>query len=310
MRRALPVLLGLAVGIATGVGAYLLVPSKGIAGGLAIVAAYFVWGELGDVLSGKAAHRQPPRPGAPLLENPVMRRRVVGVLVFTVASGMILLELMMGDVQSADVREWVQGFGIWGPILLIAILALAMVFAPIPNPPFMIAAGIVWGTFLGVVYAVIGQLVGSAIIFAISRKFGRRFIPRLVGDSAMQKIDYIAQDMGPHIVFWWRMMPVSFDFAAYAAGLTNMSFRLYILLVFLGSLVPTTVVVSFGDSFDSSWTARGITAGLIVLAASVPTTIFYLRYRDTLPPPREAIRAILSGSTPGAPKSEPETAEV
>ena len=127
-----------------------------------------------------------------------------------------------------------------------------MVFAPIPNPPFMIAAGLIWGVTLGVVYAVIGQLIGAAIIFWISRRFGRRFIPRLAGEEGAERIDRLAKEMGPQLVFWWRMMPITFDFAAYAAGLTAISFRLFITLVLLGSIVPTAVVVSFGDSFNHS----------------------------------------------------------
>jgi uncharacterized membrane protein YdjX (TVP38/TMEM64 family) len=298
MRAKLAAVVGIAVGLAVAGAAYLLIGSKGIAGGLGLVSAYVAWGELGELIAGKdAAPRQVP-PGTPLLRNPAVRRRLLGLLAMGGAAALIVLELMMGDVDSQDVREWVDGLGIWGPILLITVLAVAMVFAPVPNPPFMIAAGIVWGTFLGVVYSILGQLIGSAIIFVVSRKFGRRFIPRLVGEDAAQKIDRIAQDMGPQIVFWWRMMPVSFDFAAYAAGLTNMSFRLFIFLVFLGSIVPTSVVVGFGDSFDSSWTARGISVALIAVSVAVPLTIFYLRNRDSLPGPRQALRQVLAGSWP------------
>lgn len=289
--------MGIVAGLAVGGAAYWLIESKGIAAGLALVTAYVVWGELGDLIRGEEATQREVPPGTPLLRNPAVRRRVLGLLAMGGAGALIVLELMMGDIDSQDVRDWVDGLGVWGPILLITVLAVAMVFAPIPNPPFMIAAGIVWGTFLGVVYSIIGQLIGSAVIFVISRKFGRRFIPRLVGEDAAARIDRIAQDMGPQIVFWWRMMPVSFDFAAYAAGLTNMSFRLFIFLVFLGSIVPTSVVVGFGDSFDSSWTARGISVVLIGVSAAVPVTIFYLRNRNSLPGPRQALRQLLAGSS-------------
>ena len=90
--------------------------------------------------------------------------------------------------------------------------------------------GLLWGTFLGVVYSVIGQLIGAAIIFFISRKFGRQIHPQACGAPMPPKQDRrpSRSEMGPQLVFWWRMMPVSFDFAAYAAGLTAMSFRLFI----------------------------------------------------------------------------------
>jgi uncharacterized membrane protein YdjX (TVP38/TMEM64 family) len=257
-----------------------------------MVVAYLAWGELGALIGGDEMKPAPVAPGTPPLQNPAFRRRAFGFLALTGASGFILTALLTGDVNSEDIRHDVEKLGAWGPILLIAILALAMIIAPIPNPPFMIAAGIIWGTLLGVVYSVLGQLLGSAIIFIISRKAGRRFIPKLVGQDAANKIDKLAKEMGPQLVFWWRMMPVSFDFAAYAAGLTTMRFPTFITLVFFGSLIPTTVVVSFGDSFDSSWAARGISVGLILVAMAVPATIFYLRYRATLPPPKDWLRQL------------------
>jgi len=292
MRENLVLLLAVASGLAVGFLAYSIVHSRAVAGGLGVVTAYFVYGELGDLIrrkppEGDVPVRAPGEPAPPLLANPRVRRRLFGVLALAGASTIIMLELLTGDLEVERVREWIRDLGFWGPILLIGVLALAMVVAPIPNPPFMIAAGIAWGTFLGVVYAIIGQLLGSMIIFALSRKFGRRFIPRLIGQAGAERVDRLAKDMGPQVVFWWRMMPVSFDFAAYAAGLTTMSFKLFILLVFLGSIVPTTVVVGFGNSFGKSWEAVVVSGALIVVALAVPATIFYLRYRKDLPPPRE-----------------------
>ncbi|MCZ7578034.1 MAG: TVP38/TMEM64 family protein [Dehalococcoidia bacterium] len=221
------------------------------------------------------------------------------------ASALIMTDFIVGDLQVDDVREWIRDLGPWGPVLLITVLAVAMVVAPIPNPPFMIAAGIAWGTFWGVVYCVIGQLIGSAIIFYISHRLGRRFIPRLIGEEGAKRVDQMARQMGPQIVFWWRMMPVSFDFAAYAAGLTGMSFRLFITLVFLGSIVPTTVVVGFGDAFGKSWEAQAVTVALIAVALLVPATVFYFKYRESLPPSASGPGESLAAKSPAPPESRP-----
>ena len=297
MRENVVVALAMLAGIVVTAGAYFTVHSRGVALGLGIVAAYLVWGEIGDLIRGK----QPPMPkGAPLLANPRIRRRLLSLVAIAGASALIMTDFIVGDLQVDDVREWIRDLGPWGPVLLITVLAVAMVFAPIPNPPFMIAAGIAWGTFWGVVYSVTGQLIGSAIIFYISHRLGRRFIPRLIGEEGAKRVDQMARQMGPQIVFWWRMMPVSFDFAAYAAGLTGMSFRLFITLVFLGSIVPTTVVVSFGDSFGKSWEAQAVTLGLIAVALIVPATVFYFKYRDSLPPIREWPQRLLGDEEAGS----------
>jgi uncharacterized membrane protein YdjX (TVP38/TMEM64 family) len=292
MLEKLITLIAALAGISVAAAVYWIGHSRAAAGGLGVVSAYFVWGELGDLVRPKPTEAASHTPG-PLLASPRARRRLVSLLALVGASALIAAEFVTGDLDVEDVRQWIRDLGVWGPLLLIGVLALAMVIAPIPNPPFMIAAGIAWGTVLGVVYAVIGQLIGSIIIFWLSRKFGRRLIPRLIGDAGAGRVDRLAEQMGPQLVFWWRMMPVSFDFAAYAAGLTTMSFRLFVLLVFLGSILPTTVVVGFGDSFGKSWQALLVTGSLIVLAMTVLGTVFYRTFRAEIGPPGEAVRKFL-----------------
>ena len=72
-----------------------------------------------------------------------------------------------------------------------------------------------------------------------------------------------------------------------------MSFRYFMTLVLFGSIVPTAVVVGFGDSLNHSWTARFVFGGLIIVAIVTPATILYVRYRDRLPPLRELLRQAL-----------------
>lgn len=286
----------LASGLAVAGVVYFVGHSKAAAGGLGVITAYFVFGELGDLVrpAGGAAERTEDEP---LFANPRVRRRLLSLAALFVAAILVAAEFLTGDLDVQDIREWIRDLGFWGPILLILVLAVAMVVAPIPNPPFMIAAGIAWGTALGVTYAVIGQLIGSMIIFWLSRRFGRKLIPRLIGQAGADRVDRLATRMGPQLVFWWRMMPVSFDFAAYAAGLTTMSFRLFILLVFAGSILPTTVVVGFGDSFGKSWEAVAVTGLIILTSLVVLSTVLYRTFREELGPPREALRKVLGAES-------------
>lgn len=286
----------LASGLAVAGVVYFVGHSKAAAGGLGVITAYFVFGELGDLVrpAGGAAERTEDEP---LFANPRVRRRLLSLAALFVAAILVAAEFITGDLDVQDIREWIRDLGFWGPILLILVLAVAMVVAPIPNPPFMIAAGIAWGTALGVTYAVIGQLIGSMIIFWLSRRFGRKLIPRLIGQAGADRVDRLATRMGPQLVFWWRMMPVSFDFAAYAAGLTTMSFRLFILLVFAGSILPTTVVVGFGDSFGKSWEAVAVTGLIILTSLVVLSTVLYRTFREELGPPREALRKVLGAES-------------
>ena len=242
-----------------------------------IACSFLIWGEMGDFFDQRIDKENKKRLK---IRETKLRRRIVTFFLFLIVILFVLNKVLFGNLETADIRNWGQDLGLWGPIILISIQAAAMIFAPIPNLPFVIASGLIWGTGYGIIYAVLGQLIGSALAFAISRKFGRRYVPTIIGEKNAQKVDRLANEIGPQLIFWWRMMPISFDFAAYATGLTAIPFKTFITLAFLGSLIPTSVIVLFGDSFTRSNKALLISIGLILLSVCIPATIFYVRYKD------------------------------
>lgn len=220
----------------------------------------------------------------PLIGRPAFRRRATAVMFMGLGTMLLLGGLLAEHVSVDDAREWIRDLGAWGPILLIAVLAAAMVFSPIPNVPLFIAAGLVWGTPLGTVYSVIGQIIGASSAFWISRALGRRHLARIVGEIPAARIDRLSKHLGTRVVFWLRMIPfISFDLTSYAAGLTAMRYGPFILAAALGSVIPTAVVVHFGEALDGSWGARFLSGGLVLAAILIPTGIWALRNRSTMP---------------------------
>jgi len=61
-------------------------------------------------------------------------------------------------------------------IIFILLITLEVVFAPIPPFIFYIIGGSIFGSFLGGTYALIGNMIGAAIAFQISRTWGRDYI--------------------------------------------------------------------------------------------------------------------------------------
>ena len=84
-------------------------------------------------------------------------------------------------IEAEPFRDWVDGFGILGPLVFIAVMALSVLFAPVPNAPIFMAAGLAWGPVLGTLYCMVGLVLGSAVAFWVARRFGRRHLPRLIG---------------------------------------------------------------------------------------------------------------------------------
>ena len=53
--------------------------------------------------------------------------------------------------------------GIWGPVVIVTLMAVAVVASPIPSAPIALAAGAAYGHLWGTVQVVIGAELGALI---------------------------------------------------------------------------------------------------------------------------------------------------
>jgi uncharacterized membrane protein YdjX (TVP38/TMEM64 family) len=139
--------------------------------------------------------------------------------------------------------------GMFGPFLFMCMMALAVVVSPIPSLPLDIAAGAVFGHFLGTIYAIIGGLAGAVVSFSIARFLGRDVLERYLGGH----INFCTQcsdRLLSKVVFISRLVPfISFDIVSYGAGLTKMSLRTFVVMTFFGMIPMTFVYTYYGAVF-------------------------------------------------------------
>ena len=184
------------------------------------------------------------------------------------------------DLNAKPFQEWVDGFGPWGPVIFILVMAFSVLFAPIPNVPIFIAAGLAWGPVIGTLYSMIGLLLGSSMAFYVARWFGRRHLPRLIGAKAALRLDDLSQTMGGQMIFWLRMLPaVNFDWISFAAGMTSMRFSVFIVFSALGMLLPTGLTVVAGDGLDGNLNVTIAMGGVWMAGIFASALFFWYRRR-------------------------------
>ena len=216
----------------------------------------------------------------PILLRPRVLAGIAAAFLALVAAYFILAEVYDISLQfdPEPLQDWVEEWGLWGPIVFMAVMAFSVLFAPIPNAPIFIAAGLVWGPVLGTVYSMIGMMWGSAMAFWVARWLGRQHLPKLVGSKAAAQMDSLSMRMGGRLIFWARMLPVvNFDWISFLAGLTAMGFWRFFFFSFLGMLTPTIVGVVAGDSLG-----RDLRITLVIIAVWVAAIILsglYLWWR-------------------------------
>lgn len=146
---------------------------------------------------------------------------------------------------------FLQSMGILAPLVFIGMMATAVVISLITSLPLDLAAGAVFGPFLGTLYAVIGAEIGAIVSFLIGRALGCEMITKLLRVNVV-----FCQKCTDHqlmvVVALARLFPVfSFDLVSYVAGLTNMSLKVFALATLIGMIPPTFALKYLGESITT-----------------------------------------------------------
>lgn len=169
------------------------------------------------------------------------RLALIGVAIVAV----VLLARNLGG-YIPQFAVWVNGLGVWGPIVFIFGYAAATV-AFLPGSLLTLAAGAIFGLGAGIVYVFIAATLGASAAFLVSRYVARRAVEsRLAGNPRFAAIDKAVGAQGRKIVFLLRLSPVfPFNLLNYALGLTNVRFVDYF-IASIGMLPGTLLYVYYG----------------------------------------------------------------
>ena len=185
---------------------------------------------------------------------------------------MLLVVIGVGLWQSGSVTGLepktlagrIDGYGKWGPIALMGVMALAVLIGPVPTFPVTIASGLAFGPVGGMCYSILGALLGAIMAFYIARFVGREWMGRFMRGH-VSFCGACSDRLLFGVVLTARLLPVvSFALVSYAAGLTAMRLPAYALATLIGMLPATIVYVLFGASLELSRTTL-VFAGLLVV---------------------------------------------
>ena len=157
--------------------------------------------------------------------------------------------------------------------LYIMILAIS-VASPLPNAPVVFLGGYLFGPALGIVLTMVGEVLGASISFSLVRWFGQSFFierfPKLV-----IKLHNYKEKFGWQTIFLARLIPsFSFDIISIGSGLSNISYRTYIIATTLG-IIPLVLLTTFAGHGSHTLPIKQIVL-LVVGGIILIATITYL----------------------------------
>lgn len=175
------------------------------------------------------------------------RRRVVAAvaaIAVLVAAAWWLLPVP----TAVQLRDWVAAAGPWVPAVFLVVHTVVTV-APFPRTVFTLAAGLLFGAWLGVALAVTASTLSALLALALVRATGWR-VDRLVDHPRLAALDARLRERGWAAVLALRLIPaVPFSVINYAAGASGIRVRPYAVATMAGLAPGTVALVLFGDAF-------------------------------------------------------------
>ncbi len=157
--------------------------------------------------------------------------------------------LTSGDEKR--ITQWVDGFGWFGPVVLILAMIIQMFLIVIPSVALMVVSIIAYGPIWGSLIVFAAVFSASTIGYIIGRYFGPVIVERLIGEKNEQKIADFIDDYGFWAVIVTRVNPfLSNDAISFVGGILKMTYWKFIGATLVGIAPLTIFIAILGRSTD------------------------------------------------------------
>lgn len=150
-------------------------------------------------------------------------------------------------LDKEHLRRFAASYGVLLPVMYLVVWTIGPLF--LPGLPIILAGGVLFGPFWGVVYTSVGSAMGAGLVFLVSRYLARDWVASKLAGTRLMSLDDKVARYGWKIVAFTRLVPVfSYTLLNYAFGLTRISFWPFLAATFFCMLPVTIAFVYFSSN--------------------------------------------------------------
>lgn len=201
-----------------------------------------------------------------------MRRKTIWKVLcaIIIVSSLLWFDLKYLKVNPETIRTWVLSFGWVSPVIYI-VMYIVRPFILFPASILSMAGGLAFGTWKGMLFTLVGAVMGAVLSFLLARKIGGSFF-RGKEDPRLAKLEGAMARRGFTMVLMLRIAPfVPFDLVSYSAGVARVPLRAFLPATVIGTLPGTFAYNYLGASLaKGSWREFLIAGCVFAMAISIP----------------------------------------
>ena len=168
-----------------------------------------------------------------------------------------------------DIVHFLERYEKESILIYIGLQILQIVISIIPGQVFQMAAGYLYSFWPALLFAVTGAVIGTAISFLLAKILGRDFLHLFFGQEKMNYyIERLNSKQAYIIVFLIYLIPgIPKDMVSYAAGVSEMKFKAFLILSSIGRLPGMIGCLLMGTLLESeSYLGVGIIGVVAAIA--------------------------------------------
>ncbi len=166
------------------------------------------------------------------------------VAAFAAAGLLFLLFHFVLAPYLGPMENTIDRLGAWGPVIFIAVFLVGTSLF-VPESVLAIAAGAMFGLWLGLVWVVLAGTLTAVFIFWLGRRVFRRRIERVLErHPRIKAVDAAASSSGFRLMVLLRLSPLNYTLLCYLLAVSRAPFRPYLLAclgMFPGNLATVYV---------------------------------------------------------------------
>jgi len=145
-------------------------------------------------------------------------------------------------------KRFIQGFGLWGPVIYIAMYSFRSLVL-FPASLLTAVAGLLFGPLIGILSTMIGENISANISFLVGRYFGSGLIRRVGTNSRWAPImECRIRENGFLSVLTMRLIYLPFDLVGYGSGACGIQQRDFALATAIGTIPGLVTFVYLGSA--------------------------------------------------------------
>lgn len=208
---------------------------------------------------------------------------IIAIVLFIVAVAFVTFKYSKQIITLASspskFRDWVLSFGNLGVFVFILSQILQVVVSVIPGEAIQVSGGYIYGTFAGTFYSLAGIMIGSIIVFYLSRLLGYNLIKKVVSEKSLEKFYFVINSPKIEaVIFLLFLIPgIPKDMLVYIAGLSPIKPLNFFIITAIARFPGIFFSSYFGSNLEKKNYEVAIVVAVIAIILFVIGLVFHER---------------------------------